>query len=133
MRTSSMTDDGVLLNADQLLLRKVAECRDLVDLQELLSRFLSSGMSVGPDGSLTFTRARVDRIRGLVLEVYPHDHNPPHFHVRSPDFSAKFTLSDCRFISGSIDRVSCDLIEHFFTNGGKVKLIQAWVRMHPPG
>jgi Domain of unknown function (DUF4160) len=33
-------------------------------------------------------------IRGIKLVMYYEDHEPPHCHARSPDFSAKFAISD---------------------------------------
>jgi hypothetical protein len=128
-----MVDERMITNPGEFLRAKIIECSDLDELGNLLGRFLSSGLSVWPDGSLCHTRARVGQIMGLRLEVYPHDHDPPHFHVRSPETDAKFSLADCSLLGGRIDRGAQDLVVYFFQNGGREKLLAGWSRMHPQG
>ena len=36
--------------------------------------------------------------------MYKRDHNPPHFHIRTPDGDAAVTLDGYRTIAGTVDR-----------------------------
>ena len=110
---------------------QIAAAQGLDALADVLLQLLDSGLGVWTDGSLYFTRARVHRLGHLSLEVYPRDHNPPHFHVHSSDGSAVFKLEDCSLWKGSLatgDRVR---VEWFFRNGGQEKLTEAWERLRP--
>ena len=40
----------------------------------------------------------VDQIGRLKIEIYPNDHNPPHFHVKTEHYNIKFTISDCELL-----------------------------------
>ena len=31
--------------------------------------------------------------------IFRNDHDPPHFHVFGPEFSAKFAIADCQLLS----------------------------------
>lgn len=37
----------------------------------------------------------VASINGLKIEIYSNEHPPPHFHVKSPNIDASFTIEDC--------------------------------------
>ena len=100
-------------------------------LADCLLQLLNSGMSVWRDGSLIFTRARVTAIGRLVLEVYPRDHPPPHFHVRCPDFVAKFAISDCSLLEGEISSSDHDRVRWFFENGGQSRIQKRWDETRP--
>jgi hypothetical protein len=41
---------------------------------------------------------RVHKIGNAKIYIYLADHNPPHFHVIAPDWSARVALSDLRII-----------------------------------
>jgi hypothetical protein len=101
------------------------------DLAEALLKLLNSGLSVWNDGTLYFTRARVERIGHLSFEVYSRDHEPPHFHVRSTEGSASFTLANCAPLKGALGRGDQRMVEWFFRNGGQAKLQAYWDRLRP--
>ena len=48
-------------------------------------------------------RQFVDRLNGLKIEIYPNEHAPPHFHVKSPTIDASFTIEECALLQGNID------------------------------
>lgn len=48
------------------------------------------------------------KIGSLKVQMFADDHNPPHFHIVTPDFEALVRLSDLTVIAGSIDRRSYD-------------------------
>lgn len=61
-----------------------------------LEKYLNKTI-VREDGVFYFIKELVGRIRNLKIEIYSNDHNPPHFHVKSPDKSidATFRLDNC--------------------------------------
>jgi len=57
------------------------------------------------DGELVLIEIRqlVDRINGLKIEIYSNEHPPPHFHVKSPNVNASFSIESCEKLEGSIN------------------------------
>src|SRR6266850_5574879 len=126
-----MVDIRAITHPEEFIREKVRDCTGLEEIGELLGHLLSSNLSVWHDGSLTHIRARVATVSGLQVQVFPLNHNPPHFHVRGPDVDAKFSLDDCALFVGRIDPRKQELIRWFFENGGRAKLHEGWSRMHP--
>lgn len=62
-------------------------------LDELLEDWLDS-TAIWTDGRVYKTKGHVGRIKDLKIYVYPGDHEPPHFHVKSTqrDIDATFHL-----------------------------------------
>ena len=106
----------------------------LDELSTNLRRLLESGCYVWeePDGRriLLNTRERVGTINGLSIAIYSDEHNPPHFHVRSPHINATFTLADCTLLTGEVDRKTRDLILYWYAER-KDNLIAVWNRTRP--
>lgn len=48
------------------------------------------------------------KIGNLKIQVFADDHDPPHFHIVTPDYEALVRLSDMTILAGSIDRRSYD-------------------------
>jgi Domain of unknown function (DUF4160) len=119
------------LTLDQQVSAAIQRAADLDELAHVLQRLLSGGYSVWTDGTLYNIRARVATVDGLRFEVYPNDHSPPHFHVRSADVSAAFQLSDGSLIAGTIDSRSRQLVNWFLDHGGTQKLRDAWDATRP--
>lgn len=46
----------------------------------------------------------VVRLRYCVIRMYFQDHNPPHFHVDTPDAQACYGIRELDLIEGSVDR-----------------------------
>jgi hypothetical protein len=103
-------------------------------LSESLRRLLESGCYVWEelDGRriLLYTRERVGTINGLSISIYSAEHNPPHFHVRSPEIDATFTLAECKLLRGEVDRKTRDLILYWYARR-KDDLIAVWNRTRP--
>lgn len=72
----------------------------------------------------------VGRADGLRFEIYPNEHPPPHFHVRSADVDASFAISDCSLIQGSAPRDALDKIRYWHMKC-KLELIAAWNSTRP--
>jgi len=75
------------------------------------------------------TKERVESINDLNIIIYSNDHNPPHFHVKSKDLkiSAKFTIEDCKLMSGDIGSKYLKRIKTFYdSHKGKIVLQTIW-------
>ena len=80
--------------------------------------------------TLIFKRARVDRVGAMSIEIYANEHAPPHFHVKSHDINATFSIIDCRRLNGEISSNDERLIK-LWHSGTKKKLIEIWNRTRP--
>lgn len=72
----------------------------------------------------------VERLAGLKIEIYPDEHPPPHFHVRSPEVNASFAIEDCRLLKGDAPRDAIDKIRYWHKHSKK-KLVDAWNNTRP--
>jgi len=45
----------------------------------------------------------------LKIRMFAGDHNPPHFHIMTPEHEALVRIADLAVLAGSIDRRSYDL------------------------
>lgn len=75
--------------------------------------------SVAPDGTVYLTKQRVATVRDLEINIYPKDHQPPHFHVRSRqrNMDARFHIESLEFINekhGTIRPKEIRQIQDFF-------------------
>ena len=100
------------------------------DLATVLSDLLSGGYSVWTDGSLYSIKQLVARVNGLQIHVYANEHSPPHFHVKSPDIDASFTIQDCAFMHGNIDGREQNLVKWWYKHS-RPKLVAAWNNTRP--
>lgn len=116
--------------------RRAENVQTVEDLAEYLELFLNSGCSVWtePNGEriLIETRALVDRINGLTINIYPNEHPPPHFHVKSADIDAVFNLMDGSYIRGRVNKKTQESIEYWYLNlNGHLKAIEIWNKTRP--
>ena len=44
------------------------------------------------------------RLRYCVIAMYFRDHNPPHFHIVTPDSEAQMTIASLSILEGAVDR-----------------------------
>ncbi|MGW6778971.1 DUF4160 domain-containing protein [Brucella pituitosa] len=44
------------------------------------------------------------KIGNLKIQIFADDHNPPHFHVVTPDYEALIRISNFEVMTGNIDR-----------------------------
>lgn len=100
---------------------------------EQLSKILNSLMSmtiVHEDGRVYESRKLIDRVEGMKIEIYPNDHNPPHFHVRGPEVDAKFSIEDGSHLKGGISRNQLKKIQYFYQRM-RPHLIREWNSLRP--
>jgi hypothetical protein len=75
--------------------------------------------SVAPDGSVYLIKQRIASVGDLKVDIYPKDHDPPHFHVLSKqrNMNARFHIETLELInekSGSIRSKEVKQIQEFF-------------------
>jgi hypothetical protein len=75
---------------------------------------------------------RVDTIGALKIFVYPDDHPPPHFHVVTDKYNAKFTIASCDFLSANGEYVTRHerAIKSWYARNADV-VAAAWTRTRP--
>lgn len=108
----------------------VREASSLDDLALVLTELLTGGYSVWINGSLYNIRQLVTRVGALQVHVYADEHPPPHFHVKSPDIDAVFTIDDCTYVRGNIDGREQHLVRWWYDRS-RNKLIEAWNSTRP--
>jgi Domain of unknown function (DUF4160) len=86
-------------------------------LEKWLEKYVNYSM-VDVALGVYFIKELVGKIRNMKIEIYPNDHNPPHFHIRSNDQSinATFRLDTGELIDGVIGGKDQKRIEAFFTD-----------------
>lgn len=84
------------------------------------------------DGELILVEQRqlVAFVRGIRIEIYPKEHTPPHFHVKSANIDASFRIDNCMKINGVISRKE-ELSIKFWRQNAKPELINAWDETRP--
>ena len=95
-----------------------------------LHRLTSGGFAVWEDGRLIETRARVDQLRGLRIEIHVREHGPPHFHVTAPGINASFAIADCSLLVGELSRRDLDLVEYWYKSARPL-LVRTWNETRP--
>lgn len=106
------------------------DIQSLENLAAALERLLNSGCYIWDDGELINAKQLVAREKGLKIEIYPDEHAPPHFHVKSAYINASFTIKECDRIQGDISRKDEDLIKYWH-NRFQEKLIDVWNQTRP--
>lgn len=61
-------------------------------------------------------KERLVKINDLEVWIYSHDHDPPHFHVRTKErkIDAKFLIATGQYLSGEIDSKNIKKIMAFY-------------------
>lgn len=79
------------------------------------------------------TKERVETIDDLQIIIYPNDHLPAHFHVKSKnrEIDAKFTIENCELIGGEMSAKNLKKIRAFAESAkGQIALQAVWRRYH---
>lgn len=74
-------------------------------------------------------KQRIETIEHLEVIIYPNDHNPPHFHVKSKDLKidAKFLIENGEFYKGTIGSKDIKKIKAFYQSPkGKILMEIIW-------
>ena len=118
------------MNPYESLERHAKSAESLDDAARVLSELFTGGYSVWHDGQLYSIRQLVGRAEGLHIHVFANEHPPPHFHVKSPDVDAIFTIDDCTFIRGNIDGREKRLVKWWYDRT-RPQLVAAWNTTRP--
>jgi hypothetical protein len=118
------------MNPYEELEKSIVEATSLDGAALGLTKLLTGGYSIWTDGSLYNIKQLVDRIGGLKIVVYANEHPPPHFHVKSPDVDAVFTIDECIYIRGNIDGREQRLVK-WWHDRARPQLVHAWNTTRP--
>ena len=67
----------------------------------------------------------VSRFFGIIIVMYYHEHNPPHFHAKYGDQTGVFSIADLSMMEGHLpQRVISLVLEWAFKN--RIKLMHDW-------
>lgn len=75
-------------------------------------------------------RYLITRIGNIKLEVFPNEHPPPHFHIKSPDMNATFEIVSGKLLTGQVDSQIRKKVEYFHTTH-KRTIIDVWNKLRP--
>lgn len=70
------------------------------------------------------------KIGNLKIQIFADDHNPPQFHVVTPNFEALVRISSFEVLAGRIDRRSLDTALAWASEKKEV-LENEWKRLNP--
>jgi hypothetical protein len=68
-------------------------------------------------------------IGNIKVRMFADDHNPPHFHVLTPDHEALVRISDFAVLRGSIDRRSYEIAVKW-AGENRERLEHEWQRLN---
>ena len=92
--------------------------------------YIYNSTFVDENGQVWEQRHRVDNISNLKIEIFSNEHPPPHFHIKSPEIDATFSILECKLLNGNIDSKSLKKIEYYHQHM-RDKLIEAWNKFRP--
>lgn len=118
------------MNPYDMLERYARGATSLDESARVLTELLTGGYSVWTDGTLYNIRQLVARAGALQIHVFADEHPPPHFHVKSQDVDAVFTIDDCTFIRGNIDGREKRLVKWWYDRS-RPQLVLAWNSTRP--
>lgn len=84
------------------------------------------------DGELCLVEIKhlVSNQCGVKIEIFSDEHPPPHFHVKSGDIDASFSIEDCSIVDGTVKNKELKAIK-FWHHSLKPKLIEVWNGTRP--
>lgn len=87
-------------------------------MEEIILRSILEYYINGSSSQKGIVKERVTTLRNMHIIIYPNDHDPPHFHVKSKDktIDAKFQIKDGAYISGDISNKDLKRIKDFFND-----------------
>ncbi|MDB5554474.1 MAG: hypothetical protein JWL86_4458 [Rhizobium sp.] len=70
------------------------------------------------------------KLGNLKIQIFADDHNPPHFHVVTPDYEALVRIRDLEVHVGRIDQRSLETAREWASVNMEV-LENEWKRLNP--
>lgn len=109
---------------------KLMTAEDEIELLGTILTHTLSMVDIDENGRAIERRYLVQSIDKIKIEIYPLEHPPPHFHVKSAKLDATFAIIDCKLLKGDIDSKTLKKIKYFHS-ANKTKLINVWNRLRP--
>ena len=114
----------------------ISRANDLNGLAESLDYIFATTFDAYKEDGQWITkhgRAQVSRKGKFSIEIYSNEHPPPHFHVRGPNINASFSILDFSKMEGcgDLSKKALRLIQMFYEQGGRDKLVEFWNRSRP--
>ena len=109
------------------------ELQGLEEYTEWLEALLTGPCTIWEENGKEFLieiKKLVATVRGLRIVIHPNEHNPPHFHVESAEFTASFRIDDCTIMAGQISNHNYRLIKYWHKHAQK-ELKVAWSETRP--
>ncbi|MBY4615714.1 MULTISPECIES: DUF4160 domain-containing protein [Rhizobium] len=73
----------------------------------------------------------VVKFGNVKIHVYANDHNPPHFHVSTPDHDALILIADLTVLQGQITKKNFEMVIKWASEtGNREKLENEWSRLN---
>ncbi|NTJ44001.1 DUF4160 domain-containing protein [Agrobacterium larrymoorei] len=71
------------------------------------------------------------KLGNIKIHIYADDHNPPHFHVSTPDHDALVQITDLSVLQGRITRRAYDAVVLWASAKGNKKVLEdEWRRLN---
>jgi len=67
---------------------------------------------------------------GVKIQIYPRDHNPPHFHVEAGDKNASYNIHTGELVRGSLGHVANRIIQQYYKQN-QSRLMDIWKNTRP--
>ncbi|KKR05298.1 MAG: hypothetical protein UT33_C0011G0007 [Candidatus Peregrinibacteria bacterium GW2011_GWC2_39_14] len=84
-------------------------------------------LKVLDDGRVYEVKELIGKINALKFYIYPQDHNPPHFHVKSKngDIDVSFRLDNGLYVKGNIkNKADLKRIEYFYEQRRTIMIVK---------
>ncbi|MCP3674541.1 MAG: DUF4160 domain-containing protein [Gammaproteobacteria bacterium] len=132
MKISDMTKNE-LKNTPFFHMVNPDELEGITDYATWLEAILHNPCNVWEENGELFLieiRQLVARVNGLKIEIYSNEHPPPHFHVKSPNVNASFTIDNCELLEGKAGNRDLKKIKYWHSYS-KDLLIEQWDTTRP--
>jgi len=104
--------------------------KELLDIADNIARAMDR-LRIWEDGSVYEIRQFVYGESNWSIQIYA-DHNPPHFHVKSPNIDACLTISDGELLRGGIDSATHKKIRYWLDQfNGRNQIVKCWNKFNP--
>lgn len=111
-------------------INKVEMCKILEDLKFLEFKFALALAMVEFKGQLVESRKLVQIIDEAKIEIYPEEHGPPHFHVKTKNEDVSIAIESFKILNGSLKRNTLRKVKYFYDNNREL-LISFWNATRP--
>lgn len=67
----------------------------------------------------------IERFDGIVIFIYGHDHNPPHFHAKYAEHTVKLAIADLSILAGDLPAPQMRKVVRW-AGDNRVRLLECW-------